>query len=67
MASRKQQYIVLTLEQLEGRAHWDKSAAQAFHHFEELIARGKDPTIRYNEFEDYYSVRDEDDMPFHEN
>ncbi len=67
MANRKQQYIVLTLEQLEGRVHWDKNAAQALHRFEELIARGKDPTIRYNEFEDYYSVRDEDDMPFHEN
>ena len=64
---RKQKYIVLTLEQLESRARWDTVAAQAFQHFEELVARGKDPTIRYNEFEDYYSVRDEDDMPFHEN
>ena len=66
MASRKQQYIVLTLEQLEGRAIWDKSAAHALHHFAELIAQGKNPTIRYNEFRDHFSVRDEDDMPFHE-
>ena len=63
---RKQQYIVLTLEQLKRRARWDALAAQALHHFEDLIAKGKDPTIRYNEFEDYYSVRDEDDLPFHE-
>ncbi len=63
---RKQKYIVLTLEQLESRARWDTVAAQAFQHFDELVARGKDPTIRYNEFEDYYSVRDEDDLPFHE-
>ena len=66
MASRKQQYIVLTLGQLEGRAIWDKNAAQALHHFAELIAQGKNPTIRHNEFRDHYSVRDEDDMPFHE-
>lgn len=66
MASRKQQYIVLTLEQLEGRAIWYKNAAQALHHFAELIAQGKNPTIRYNEFRDHFSVRDEDDMPFHE-
>ena len=66
MANRKQQYTVLAPEQLEGRAHWDRKAAEALHHFEELIARGKDPTIRYNEFRDHYSVRDEDDVPFHE-
>ena len=66
MASRKQQYIVLTLGQLEGRAHWDRNAAQARHNFAELLAQGKNPTIRYNEFDDYYSVRDEDDVPFHE-
>ncbi len=66
MASRKQQYIVLTLEQLEGRAIWYKNAAHALHHFAELIAQGKNPTIRYNEFRDHFSVRDEDDMPFHE-
>ena len=66
MASRKQQYIVLTLEQLEGRAHWDRNATQALHHFEALFAQGKNPTIRHNEFRDHYSVRDEDDLPFHE-
>ena len=66
MANRKQQYIVLALAQLKERSHWDKKAAQALHHFEALIAQGKNPTIRYNEFRDYYSVRDEDDVPFHE-
>ena len=64
MASRKQQYIVLTPEQLKGRAHWDKNAAQGLHHFAELIAQGKNPRIRYNEFRDHYSIRDEDDLPF---
>ena len=44
----------------------DTAAEQAVHRFEELVAHGKDPTIRYNEFEDYYSVLDEDDLPFHE-
>ena len=62
---RKQEYIVLTLEQLRRRAHLDTVAEKAAHRFEELVAQGKDPTIRYNEFEDYYSVRDEDDLPFH--
>ena len=62
----KQQYIVLTPEQLRRRAQLDTVAEQALHRFEELVAHGKDPTIRYNEFEDYYSVRDEDDVPFHE-
>ncbi len=66
MASRKQQYIVLTLEQLKVRAQWDRKAAQALHNFEEQVAKGKNPTIRYNEFRDHYSVRDEDDLPFHE-
>ncbi len=64
---RKQKYIVLTLEQLERRARWDSVATQALQHFEELVARRKDPTIRYHEFEDHYSVRDEDDLPFHGN
>ena len=66
MASRKQQYVILTLKQLEGRAQWDKNAAQALHLFEELVAQGKNLTIRHNEFQDRYSVRDEDDVPFHE-
>ncbi|MCZ6845771.1 MAG: hypothetical protein O7F69_07720 [Alphaproteobacteria bacterium] len=43
MASRKQQYVILTLKQLEGRAQWGKNAAQALHHFEELVAQGKGP------------------------
>ncbi len=66
MASRKQQYVILTFRQLEGRAQWDKNAAQALHHFEELVAQGKGPTIRHNEFRDHYSVHDEDDVPFRE-
>ena len=66
MANRKQRYVVLTLEQLAGRAHWDRAASKALDLYEELVGHGKNPTIRYNESEDHYRVRDEDDLPFHE-
>ena len=60
VSNRKRRRHVLTLAQLESRAHSDQDAHRALLRYEELSKAGKEPEIYFSGFNGY-TVRDPDD------
>lgn len=53
MVSRRKQVIILTILQLEKRAHSDEAAAIALDRYYEIEKADGRPEIRYSEFNGY--------------